>query len=250
MGIFRRLFKGLGFLIFLLILLVAGWIFREEIGAWLANVDADDIVVEESVPEFGPAAAAQVDTALRELAAGRDPGVAGPARSEPAAVDSAAVEPTGESAGGDEAAAGPAAETRFTETDLQSYVRYQVIPRLPAGVGEPALELRDSTVAFSVMLHFTQLPIAADAAATLSRMLGDSARVAGEVRPEVGEIGEGRLDLVNLRAGVIPVPPMMVGMAAQQLGLRMDGGTVLFDIPASVIDVRVENGEIVLVTSR
>ena len=214
MGIFRRLFTGLGFLTFLLILLLAGWIFREDIEAWLANVGADEIVVVETTPEFGPEAAADVDAALEELAAG-----------------------------------GGAAETRFTETELQSYVRYELTPRLPAGVGEPAVELRDSTVAFSVMLDFARLPIDADQAASLARLLGDSARVAGEVFPQVGESGEGRLHLVSIQAGVIPVPPLMLGMAAQQLGLRADGRTVLFDIPETVVDVRVENEEIVLLVN-
>ena len=215
MGIFRRLFTGLGFLTFLLILLLAGWIFREDIEAWLANVGADEIVVVETTPEFGPEAAADVDAALEELAAG-----------------------------------GGAAETRFTETELQSYVRYELTPRLPAGVGEPAVELRDSTVAFSVMLDFARLPIDADQAASLARLLGDSARVAGEVLPQVGESGEGRLHLVSIQAGVIPVPPLMLGMAAQQLGLRADGRTVLFDIPETIVDVRVENEEIVLLMNR
>ncbi len=215
MGIFRRLFTGLGFLTFLLILLLAGWIFREDIEAWLANVGADEIVVVETTPEFGPEAAADVDAALEELAAG-----------------------------------GGAAETRFTETELQSYVRYELTPRLPAGVGEPAVELRDSTVAFSVMLDFARLPIDADLAASLARLLGDSARVAGEVLPQVGESGEGRLHLVSIQAGVIPVPPLMLGMAAQQLGLRADGRTVLFDIPETVVDVRVENEEIILLMNR
>ena len=215
MGIFRRLFTGLGFLTFLLILLLAGWIFREDIEAWLANVGANEIVVVETTPEFGPEAAADVDAALEELAAG-----------------------------------GGAAETRFTETELQSYVRYELTPRLPAGVGEPAVELRDSTVAFSVMLDFARLPIDADQAASLARLLGDSARVAGEVFPQVGESGEGRLHLVSIQAGVIPVPPLMLGVAAQQLGLRADGRTVLFDIPETVVDVRVENEEIVLLVNR
>ncbi|WP_419939949.1 hypothetical protein [Candidatus Palauibacter sp.] len=215
MGIFRRLFTGLGFLTFLLILLLAGWIFREDIEAWLANVGADEIVVVETTPEFGPEAAADVDAALEELAAG-----------------------------------GGAAETRFTETELQSYVRYELTPRLPAGVGEPAVELRDSTVAFSVMLDFARLPIDADQAASLARLLGDSARVAGEVLPQVGESGEGRLHLVSIQAGVIPVPPLMLGMAAQQLGLRADGRTVLFDIPETIVDVRVENEEIILLMNR
>ncbi|WP_420439182.1 hypothetical protein [Candidatus Palauibacter sp.] len=215
MGIFRKLFTGLGFLTFLLILLLAGWIFREDIEAWLANVGADEIVVVETTPEFGPEAAAEVDAAIEELAAG-----------------------------------GGAAETRFTETELQSYVRYELTPRLPAGVGEPAVELRDSTVAFSVMLDFARLPIDADQAASLARLLGDSARVAGEVFPQVGESGEGRLHLVSIQAGVIPVPPLMLGMAAQQLGLRADGRTVLFDIPETVVNVRVENEEIVLLVNR
>ncbi len=215
MGIFRKLFKGLGFLIFLLILLIAGWIFRGDIEAWLSNAGADEIVISESTPEFGPEAAAQVETALQELAAG-----------------------------------GGAAETRFSEADLQSYVRYELMPRLPAGVGEPAVELRDSTVAFSVMLNFTQLPIEADMAANLARTLGDSARVAGEVLPQVTEGGEGGLHVVSLQAGILPVPPLMMGLAAQQLGLRADGRTVLFDIPGTVVDVRVEDEEIVLLMNR
>ncbi|MYA33057.1 MAG: hypothetical protein F4037_09765 [Gemmatimonadales bacterium] len=215
MGIFRKLFKALGFLILLLILLMVGWIFRGDIEAWLANAGADEIVVAESTAEFGPEAAAQVDTALQELAAG-----------------------------------GGAAETRFTETDVQSYVRYELVPRLPAGVGEPAVELRDSTVAFTIMLDFTRLPIDADVAGSLARTLGDSARVAGEVLPQVGERGEGRLHVVSLQAGVLPVPPMMIGMAVQQLGLRADGRTVLFDIPETVVEVRVENEEVILLMNR
>ena len=209
MGIFRRIFTGLGFLIFLLILLAGAWIFREDIEAWLANVGGDEIVVAESTPEFGPEAAARVEAALLELAAG-----------------------------------GGATETRFTETELQSYVRYALA--LPSGVAEPAIELRDSTVAFSAMLDFRRLEIGTDAAANLSRMLGDSARVAGELLPRVGEMGEGQLRVVSLQAGVFPVPPMVLGMAAQQVGLRADGRTVLFEIPATVSEVRVENGEIVL----
>ncbi len=235
MGIFRKLFTGVSFLIFVLILVAVGWIFRGEIEAWLGNAGADEIVVEDSTPEFGPAAAARVETALRELAAGdgvADGGTAGGGTADVAT------------------AGGGAAETRFTETELQSYVRHRLTSRLPSGVGEPAIELRDSTVAFSVVLDFTQLPIDADMAASLARLLGDSAQVAGEVLPRVGEGGEGRLHLMSFQAGVIPVPPMMLGMAAQQLGLRADGRTVLFDIPETVVDVRVENEEIVLLVNR
>ena len=66
----------------------------------------------------------------------------------------------------------------------------------------------------------------------------------------MGESGEGRLHLVSLQAGILPVPPMMIPMAAQQLGLRADGRTVLFDIPGTVVDVRVENEEVILLMDR
>ena len=39
-------------------------------------------------------------------------------------------------------------------------------------------------------------------------------------------------------------------MAAQLAGLRADGRTVLFDIPETVVDVRVEEGEIILLMNR
>ncbi|WP_419940882.1 hypothetical protein [Candidatus Palauibacter sp.] len=211
MGIFRRLFTGLGFLVFLLALLVTGWILREDIERWLANVDGEDI----AMPEPSPEAAARVETVLRELASG-----------------------------------GGAAETRFTEMELQSYVEYILATQLPAGIGAPAIELRDSTVALSAQVDFTRLTIAGDAAASLGRMFGDSALVAVEVFPEVGEVGEGRIHLVSLQAGVIPVHPLLLGMAGQQLGLRMNGQALLFDIPAAVADVRVENEEIILLLHR
>ncbi|WP_419949363.1 hypothetical protein [Candidatus Palauibacter sp.] len=212
MGIFRRLFSGIGVLVVLVALLVTGWILRDDIEAWLANVEGEDIAMSEPNPE----AADRVEVRIQELASG--------------------------TAG--------AGETRFTESELQSYVEYTLAAQLPAGVEAPAIELRDSTVAFSVTVDFTRLALPGDAATGLGRMFGDSALVAGEVFPEVGEVGEGRLHLVSLQAGVIPVPPVLLGMAGQQLGLRMDGGTVLFDIPAAVAEVRVEDDAVILVMHR
>ena len=212
MGIFRRLFSGIGVLVVLVALLVTGWILRDDIEAWLANVEGEDIAMSEP----NPAAADRVEIRIQELASG--------------------------TAG--------AGETRFTESELQSYVEHTLAAQLPDGIEAPAIELRDSTVAFSVTVDFTRLALPGDAATGLGRMFGDSALVAGEVFPEVGEVGEGRLHLVSLQAGVIPVPPVLLGMAGQQLGLRMDGGTVLFDIPAAVAEVRVEDDAVILVMHR
>lgn len=214
MGMFQRLFSGLGLLVFLVVLLLAGWIFRSDIETWLAGVEGGDIAGVEA-GETSPEGADRVEAVLRELAAG-----------------------------------GREGETRLTGSELQSYVEERLAARLPAGISAPAIELRDSTIAFSALVDFTRLTVAGDAATGLGRMFGDSARVAGEVFPEVGEAGEGRLHVVGLQAGVIPVPPLLLGMAAQPLGLRTDGGTVLFDIPARVADIRVENDEIILLMHR
>ena len=212
MGIFRRLFSGIGVLVVLLALLITGWVLRDDIEAWLANVEGEEIAMSEPSPE----AAAGVEIRIQELASG---------------------------------AAG-AGENRFTEAELQSYLEHSLAPRLPDGIEAPAIELRDSTVAFSVTVDFTRLALPGDAAAGLARMFGDSALVAGKAFPEVGEVGEGRLHLVSLQAGVIPVPSLLLGMAGQQLGLRTDGGTVLFDIPATVAEVRVEDDVVILVMRR
>ena len=211
MGIFRTLSRGVRFLVLLAVLLVVGWIFREDIEAWVANLGGDDIAMNEPSSE----AAARLDARLRALASG---------------------------AGGSEA--------RFTEIELQSYVEYRVAPQLPDGVQAPAIELRDSTVAFSAKVDFTRLAVAGEAATTLGRMFGDSALVVAEVVPEVGAAGEGRLRIASLHAGVIPVPTLLLGMAGRQLGLRMEGRTVLFGIPAAIADVRVEADGIVLVANR
>ena len=211
MGVIRRLFRSLGVLVLLLALLVAGWIFREDIEVWLANVGGDDVAMNEPSAE----AARGLEARARALAAG---GVGG--------------------------------ETRFTELELQSYVEFRLAPQLPDGITMPSLEVRDSTVAVSARIDFTRLGIAADAAATVGRMFGDSALVAAEVSPEIGAAGEGRLRIVSLRAGVIPVPTLLLGVAGQQLGLRMDGRTVLFDIPRAVTGIRIEDDGIVLTTGR
>jgi hypothetical protein len=81
----------------------------------------------------------------------------------------------------------------------------------------------------------------------LRRMIGDSALVTSEVYPTIDGPGRGRAEILSLQAGVFPVPPMLIGMGIQQLGLENDGRAVLIDLPADVIEFRVENEEVVLI---
>lgn len=211
MAIFRSFFAGLGFLTFLVILAASGWFFRDDIAAWLGNRGGERIVMVEPSPEL----AAKVEDTLRELAEG-----------------------------------GGARETRLTETELQSYFQYRLIDQLPPGVEDPAIDLRDSTIVITAKLDFTRLSVAGAATENLRRMLGDSARVSGEVYPQIGGPGEGRIQILSLQAGIITVPPFLIGAAIEQLGLRADGAAVLVDIPEDVVDVRVENEEIIFLRDK
>jgi len=138
-------------------------------------------------------------------------------------------------------------ETRLTELELQSYVQYRLVERLPPGVYDPAVDVRDSTIAVSARLDLRRLELAGSAVENLRRMIGDSALVTSEVYPTIDGPGRGRAEILSLQAGVFPVPPMLIGMGIQQLGLENDGRAVLIDLPADVIEFRVENEEVVLI---
>lgn len=141
-------------------------------------------------------------------------------------------------------------ETRLSEAELQSYVQYVFVRRLPAGVNNPAVDIRDSTLALSAGLDLTTLAAGGDAVQNLRRVIGDSALVSGEVYPRVTSPGTGRVEVLSLQAGLIPVPPMMIGVAIQQLGLRNEGAAVLVDLPEEVLELRIENEELVLIRDR
>lgn len=138
-------------------------------------------------------------------------------------------------------------ETRLTELELQSYVQYRLVDRLPAGVYDPAVDLRDSTIAVSARLDLRRLEIAGTAVENLRRMIGDSALVTSEVYPTIERPGRGRAEIMTLQAGMFPVPPMLIGMGIQQLGLENQGNVVLITLPENVIEFRVENEELILI---
>jgi hypothetical protein len=141
-------------------------------------------------------------------------------------------------------------ETRLTEAELQSYVQYRSIERLPAGVNNPAVDIRDSTLAVSAGLDLTVLDVGGDAVENLRRVIGASALVTTELLPAVAGQGRARVQVLSLQAGVFPVPPMMIGMALQQTGLVTEGDAVLLDIPADVLEFRIEDEVLVLIRDR
>lgn len=208
MALVRNFFALIGFLVVLVVLAGAGWFFREDIQAWMNS--RNEIVMTEPSPELAEVARDKLQAIL-----------------------------DGEVGG----------ESRLTEAELQSYVRYIAAERLPPGVNNPALEIRDSTLAISagLDLRVLQVPGADDAIQNLRRALGDSALVTTELLPAVTRPGQGRVQVMSLQAGMIPVPPMLIGMAIGQLGLPTEGSSVLFAIPADVTELRVENDEVVLV---
>lgn len=141
-------------------------------------------------------------------------------------------------------------ETRLSEVELQSYVQYRLVDRLPPGVYEPAVDVRDSTIAVSARLDLRRLELAGSAVENLRRMIGDSALVTSEVYPTIERPGRGRAEILSLQAGMFPVPPMLIGMGIQRLGLENQGNAVLVTLPEDVLELRVENGDLVLVRDR
>jgi hypothetical protein len=205
----RDFFAWIGCLTFVVVLVVAGWLYREDIQAWLTQ--GDEIVMSEPSAELAMRAEEKLDAISDGTARG---------------------------------------EVRLSEMELQSYVQFRLAEQLPAGVTNPAVDLRDSTVAVSASLDLTRLEVAGDEVAMLRRIMGDSATVQTELYATVGAPGEGRIDVLSLQAGVFPLPPMLIGRVLEGVGLRSEGRTAILEIPADVESIRVENEEIVLVRQR
>lgn len=141
---------------------------------------------------------------------------------------------------------GPA-EVRLSGAELQSYLRYRLASGLPAGVSDPAVELRDSTLELSVALQLSRLAEESAAAENLRRFFGDSARVRTELQPRVGGEGVGHLTVLSLQAGLVPVPPLFIPNVLGQAGFQTVGGrTIIFPIPPELREIRIEDQEVVL----
>ncbi len=214
MAIMRNLFRGVGCLVTLVVLLVIGamlvvaaWLFRDEIAARIGNAGGGEIVMSEPSLEL----AERIESALEAGAAG-----------------------------------GTIEDTIFSEAELQSYVAYKLPSRLPSYIVDVAFELRDSTAAFELKVDLSN-PELGNVGADLQRIAGDSVRVTGEALPTVRANGDGRVRLASLRAGIIPLPPDLVIEALPELGMYSEDGATFFDIPAPFPPIRIENEAVLLI---
>lgn len=136
-------------------------------------------------------------------------------------------------------------ELRLSETELQSWARYRM--ELPAGVSDPQVDVRDSTVAMSVALNLVTLARQSEAAENLRRFFGDSARVNTELLPKVRSPGVGHITVLSLQAGVVPVPPLFIPNILAQTGFEVTGGrTVVVALPRDLREVEIEDEAVVL----
>lgn len=208
MALIRNLFAGIGCLTVLLVLAVAGWMYREEIADWLETRN-EIVMAAEPSEEL----AARTEEKLAAIADGTAEG-----------------------------------ELRLSEVELQSYVLYRLAPRFPDGVSDPVVDVRDSTIAMSAALDMRRLATGSNAAEGLRRFIGDSARVTTELYPTVEEVGRAKLQVLSLQAGVFPVPPLLIGTVLREVGLPNDGArAILVPIPEDVGSVRIENEHVILV---
>jgi hypothetical protein len=142
------------------------------------------------------------------------------------------------------------AELRLGESEVSSLVRYRIAEMLPAGVSDPAASLQDSTARVTATLDAAQM-LEGRAPPMLIGMLGDSARVTVELLPGVPEPGTVRLELLEVRAGSIQVPRVMIPWLVEGLGLpAAPGGGGVVQFATTMVDlaeVRVEEGQLVLI---
>lgn len=142
------------------------------------------------------------------------------------------------------------AEVRLGENEVASLVRYRIADRLPVGVSDPAVALGDTTARATALLDVPRL-LEGRVPPMLTGMLGDSARVTVELLPSVPAPGTVRLSLVEVRAGALQVPPMMIPWLLEGLNLPAapgGSGAVEFAVPVEdLTQVKVEDRHLVLV---
>ena len=135
---------------------------------------------------------------------------------------------------------------RFSGNEVQSYVQYRLAPQLPAGVTDPRVTINDSTMALRVLVRLEELQqqMSVDA---LRRLLGDSASVEAEFEPDLAAPGMAEVEVLSLRAGAFPIPPLAIPIILREAGLQTRGGmssAVTFPVEPVITGISIRDGNL------
>lgn len=136
----------------------------------------------------------------------------------------------------------------LSQAEIQSLLTYRAEPMLPAGISEPVVELRDSTLLLSARVDPRGLEGLASPE-VVERLFSDSAKVVVEMMPGVVAPGVARVEIVTLQAGSIVVPSMMVPWILESIeiqGVETTGVMLLLPTPGQVTHFEVAGGKLVL----
>lgn len=138
------------------------------------------------------------------------------------------------------------ATVRFSASEVQSYVAYRLAPQLPPGVTDPEVTINDSTMAVRVLVRLEELQEQMSVEA-LRRLLGDSARVEAEFEPDLAAPGMAEVEVLSLRAGAFPIPPLAIPMILREAGLATGGGmssAVTFPVEPTITGISIRDGNL------
>ena len=138
------------------------------------------------------------------------------------------------------------------QAEIQSLLTYRAEPMLPAGISDPVVELRDSTLLLSARVDPRGLEGLASPE-VVERLFSDSAKVVVELLPGVVAPGVAQVEIVTLQAGSIVVPSMMVPWILESIemqGVETTGVMLLLPTPGRVTHFQVAAGKLVLELTR
>ncbi|MEK6253244.1 MAG: hypothetical protein N2B05_00970, partial [Gemmatimonadales bacterium] len=138
------------------------------------------------------------------------------------------------------------------QAEIQSLLTYRAEPMLPAGISDPVVELRDSTLLLSARVDPRGLEGLASPE-VVERLFSDSAMVVVELLPGVVAPGVAQVEIVTLQAGSIVVPSMMVPWILESIeiqGVETTGVMLLLPTPGRVTHFQVAAGKLVLELAR
>ena len=142
------------------------------------------------------------------------------------------------------------ATARFSGTEVQSYVAFRLAPQLPPGVTDPQVAIKDSTFAVRVRVQLEDIQdMNVD---MLRQMLGDSTSIEAEFEPGIASPGIAEVEVLSLRAGAFPIPPLAIPLVLREAGLNTRGGmsrAVTFPVEPAVTAIAVRGGNLEVTTA-